>query len=111
MWKKLPEHKLNTNCVFKNADSESAIQDLKTLFPNGITDELNFVLFSTSGVHGSYLTIENVEKDGGELTFLVIHPRTVTVRYGNCRPISKDDFEFLKKLRDSSLSVISKIGI
>lgn len=35
---------------------------LRAWFPNGEGDPMNLVFFSTSGVHGSYITIEQVEK-------------------------------------------------
>ncbi len=37
------------------------LADLKGMFPDAKANEMNFVLFSTSGVHGSYATIEQVE--------------------------------------------------
>lgn len=97
-------------------DSDTVTLDaLKEMFPNGQCDPLNFVLFSTSGIHGSYQTIEEVEQylagkgseeDSNMLTFLVVHPRLVSLRYGNCYPETQDDIEFLKRLRESSKRVI-----
>ncbi len=99
------------------------VDALRKLFPDGEANDLNFVLFSTSGVHGSYMTIEEVEafvlrgegadEDGhgpDEVTFLIVHPRIVCMRYGNCGPKTSDDFEFLKKLRASSWAAIQSIG-
>ena len=87
-------------------------------------NDLNFILFSTSGISGSYATIEdaeaylreedeNDEYDSDNLikiTFIIISPRTVTICCGNCMPIDLNDIEFLKKLRIESHSAISKIG-
>lgn len=95
---------------------------LRELFPDGKADEMNFVFFSTSGVHGSYTTIEEIESeptweddDTGELiekklTFLVVQPRRVSIFYGNCIPKSAEDFDFLKTLRATSLAAIKEIG-
>ena len=93
---------------------------LRSIFPEGKADELNVCLFSTSGVHGTYITIEevedfinnpNAENEGCDtVTFLVIHPRIVCMRYGNCEPKTKEDFSFLKKLRASSWKELAKIG-
>lgn len=83
---------------------------LRMRFPDAVADSLNFVLFSTSGVHGSYLTIEDAEAEGGTVTFLLIQPRTVNCYYGNCQPESPDDFRFLKVLRASSHAVCCGIG-
>lgn len=87
-----------------------AMRVLREIFPNGEADENNFALFSTSGVHGSYCTIEQCERREVEtVTFLVIKPRIVQTLWGNCRPISQEDFEFLVKLRESSRRVLSAI--
>lgn len=91
------------------------MEALRTLFPEGEANELNACLFSTSGVHGTYCTIEQVE-DGGEeapkdVTFLVVQPRIVCLRYGECRPQTPEDFAFLKKLRESSAKALAGIGM
>lgn len=91
---------------------------LRELFPEGEADELNAVLFSTSGVHGTYCTIEDVEEDmrrvvrdgPRDVTFCVIQPRIVCMRYGTAEPRTDADIAFLKKLRDSSHRALSKIG-
>lgn len=79
--------------------------------PRPVADEMNLCLFSTSGVHGSYCTIEDVEADPEleEVTVLVIHPRTVTLRYGNV-PVNAETAPYLKALRASSLEVVQRIG-
>lgn len=97
------------------ADGMAAIRQI---FPDGEADELNFCLFSTSGVHGSYQTIEEAEEHlnkpseetHGDVTFLIVHPRIVCLRYGNCQPQNADDISFLKKLRASSWRAVKKIG-
>lgn len=96
---------------------------LRQMFPDGEAGELNFCLFSTSGIHGMYTTIEEAEEDfnrGGkdsdgqettpQVTFLIVHPRIVCLRYGNCNPLTADDFVFLKKLRKTSWAATAKIG-
>ncbi|MGE0350030.1 hypothetical protein [Hydrogenophaga sp.] len=92
---------------------------LREMFPEAKADELNFVLFSTSGVHGTYCTIEAVESrlrgedpDGpSDVTFLVVQPRIVALRYGVCKPANQADIDYLKRLRESSIKVASTIGI
>ena len=89
-----------------------SMEALRTMFPDGQANYSNFVLFSTSGIHGSYSTIEEVECDrSGDVTFLIIRPRLVAMNYGNCIPLTRDDFDFLKSLRASSHSVLKSIGI
>lgn len=101
---------------------DAGMDALREFFPSGTADEMSFVLFSTSGVHGTYGTIEDAEQEfiagvdeDGEpahpmVTFLVVQPRIVCTRYGNCRPRTADDFVFLKGLRESSWHGVQAIG-
>lgn len=101
--------------VFQVHDTE-AMGLLRKWFPDAKADELNFVLFSTSGVHGSYATIEEAQteelEDGDRryVTFLVCMPRVVCMHYGNVCPETDDDWKFLKKLRTSSWKAVQTIG-
>lgn len=98
-------------CVMRLLDSKQGLAALKALFPAGEADAMNFVLFSTSGVHGSYRTIEEEqEKPGVGVTFVVTHPRLVAMRYGIVFPESEEDFTFLKKLRATSQETMVNIG-
>ena len=106
---------------------------LRILFPDGEANDLNFVLFSTSGVHGSYATLDDIEASirkygidpyqltdedadfpddyySPSVTILVVHPRVVALRYGNAKIETLEDLEYLKKLRASSTAVVQKIG-
>jgi len=100
--------------IFK-IDGEHAMTALREMFPDGAANEMNFVLFSTSGVHGSYATIEDAMKDEPDddgkwrVTFLIVQPRLVCMRYGNVR-FGAEDVLFLKSLRATSRRVASKIG-
>lgn len=102
--------------TFSLRESRYGMKALREFFPDG-PDDLNFVLFSTSGIHGSYITIEENEaereKDASweaETTFVIVQPRLCTIRYGNCSPETKEDFEFLKDLRQRSWDVVQTIG-
>jgi len=103
---------------------------LRRWFPDGKANEYNMVLFSTSGVHGTYTTIEEVERGlrkygdepsfesdewpddwhGDEVTILIVQPRICTVRHGNVK-VTLADIEFLKELRASSHAELAKIGM
>ena len=90
---------------------ETAMTALKAMFPEGEANPQNFVLFSTSGIHGGYSQIEDIEEGLTEsVTFLIVHPRKVTMRYGNVTPDGPDDIVYLKKLRQSSWDAVSQIG-
>lgn len=112
-------------------DPEVGMQSLRALFFDGKANEMNFVLFSTSGVHGTYTTIEKIEEGlrkygddpifdqsgddwpedfhGTTLTVLVVHPRIVCLRCGVVR-VRLADIEWLKKLRASSWNAVTGIG-
>ena len=112
--------------------AETGVAALRQMFPDGEADDLNFCLFSTSGVHGMYTTIEEIEQemdahaawcqaklDGkaageepyvSEITFLVVHPRLVCLRWGNAKIYCRADIEFLKKLRASSWAAVQTRG-
>lgn len=102
---------------------------LREWFPDGEANDMNFVLFSTSGVHGTYTTIEEIEAGlqkygdepefdgedwpddyrGNELTVLIVQPRICTVRHGNAT-VTLADIPYLKKLRESSYRAVQTIG-
>ena len=92
---------------------------LRQLFPDGDANDMNLALFSTRGVHGTGCLIEAVEEDmqradregPRDVTFVVIQPRIVCMRYGRAEPRTADDIEFLKKLRASSMRALSTIGV
>ena len=108
--------------IFSTSES-IGMEAIRHIFADGEADKFNFCLFSTSGVHGSHQTIEEAEKiwkngcdeygDDAEpsVTFLIIQPRLVCMRYGNCIIRNLDDIEFLKKLRASSHNIVLGIGV
>jgi hypothetical protein len=109
------------------------IESLRGYFPTGECNDLNFVLFSTSGVHGMYTTIEEIEESltkygsdpefleedledevpddwhGTNLTVLIVQPRLCGLRYGTI-DITLEDIPYLKQLRQSGWDVVQKIG-
>lgn len=92
-------------------DPEKGVETLRALFPDGMANDLNQCLFSTSGTHGSYLTIEDVEasletSEPERLTVLVIQPRIVRMIYGEIT-VAEEDIPFLVKLRQSSRDVLA----
>lgn len=112
----------------QQVDKENGMDFLRTFFDKNKPNQLGFVLFSTSGVHGSYSTIEDAEawlrenktKEhidyfgnwgvGNSVTFLIIQPRIVGTIYGNCLPETQGDIDFLKQLRQDSWDVVKTIG-
>lgn len=105
--------------VMRKARGVEGMDALRAMFPAAEANELNFALFSTSGVHGTYNTIEEAERhlDGdspegfAEVTFVIVHPRLVAMRYGVCNPANQDDIDYLKRLRESSHKAAAGIGM
>lgn len=98
-------------------DGNLTMAALRSLFPDGQANAMNLAMFSTGGTFGTFATIEDVEaeiKQNGftfdGLTFVVVQPRVLCLRYGRAYPENEDDFAFLKKLRATSNEVFSKIG-
>lgn len=114
--------------------SSGGVAGLREMFgPDAKANEMNLALFSTSGVHGSYTTIEEIENSitkygqnpaflddeteatvpddwhGTTLTVTVYHPRIIGVGYGNVE-VTLEDIPFLKALRQSSWDAVRKIG-
>jgi len=122
MWRNIDKSRANSvhYSIMAAMDGVDDLDALKAMFPDGKANDLNFVLFSTSGVHGTYTTIEEIEADSKKpdddedkstmLTYVIVHPRLVALRYGNCTPTTPEDFAFLKKLRQSSYEVMVTIG-
>lgn len=98
-------------CVWTLNKEVSALDALRALFPTAEADTMNLVFFSTSGVHGSYQTLEAEEQEPGPgVTFLLLQPRLVLTRYGVVHPKTPDDFAFLRKLRESSWAASRRLG-
>jgi hypothetical protein len=97
----------------------NTIDDLREMFPEGKADSMNWVIGSTSGVHGSYTSLDEIlagrnltEDDddycGNLFTVLVIQPRRVRLLYGNVTITNDGDMAFLRGLIASSLEEIQK---
>jgi hypothetical protein len=117
-WKNMDPRKAGRDYYSVLSLVGDGMEALRELFPDGEANDLNAVLFSVSGIHGTYCLIEAVEEDmqrteregPREVTFCVIHPRIVCMRCGNVEPRTADDIAFLKKLRDSSTKALASIG-
>jgi hypothetical protein len=98
---------------YKTIDSIKSIADLRELFPDGKADELNWCFLSTSGVHRSYHTLDDMhipdEDDGTffrNVTVLVVHPRLVVLKYGHITVETDEDEKWLRGLVRSSVDAV-----
>lgn len=120
MWENLDKTRPDSAhySVMRKQPGVDGMDALRGMFPDAKADKMNFVLFSTSGVHGTYNTIEAAERflkgedaEGfSEVTFVIVHPRLVAMRYGVCTPENQDDIDYLKRLRASSHESAAGIG-
>jgi len=101
-------------------DEDHAMEDIKRVFPTGKANDMNWFIASTSGVHGTYETLDDIEEqlknpnieEYGEdyiptLTFQIIMPRMVCVSYGNVQVKNQDDVDYLRGLISSTVNAIA----
>ena len=118
-----------------NKATVETIEPIKVLFPTGVADNKNVVIFSTDGTDGATTTIEEFEEAfrilrgnsnntditdddieeadatvSNGITYVILQPRIIKTYCGVCVPSSLEEIEYLKKLRDSSKEVLSKLG-
>jgi hypothetical protein len=88
--------------------------NLRSFFPDGKANELNWCFLSTSGVHGTYATLDGMHEpeDGEEpfrhITVLVVQPRLVVMRYGNIDVETDEDERWLRELVNSTIVAVKK---
>ena len=68
-------------------------------------DEMNWLVLSTSGVHGSYTTLDELDLPD-DITFLVIQPRLVVLHYGNVTVRNEEDRTWLREAVNKTLAAI-----
>lgn len=102
-------------------------QQIKEIFPDNKADNLNWIFGSTSGVHGSYITLDkladpeywkefNEDKDPEDhidrteldFTFLIIQPRLCVMYYGTLYIRNDEDSEWLKTVITSSVKAVAE---
>jgi hypothetical protein len=127
-WRRSSKEGGHYNIYSASHDPDAAIVGLREWFDSDDKiNSLNFLLFSTSGVHGCYTTIEEIERsmkrypDGPpegddcpedyctpEITFLIVQPRIVGMTYGNATIRDMDDVRWVKRMRKLTAAVIAK---
>jgi hypothetical protein len=100
----------------------STIERIKATFPEDDSwdNTLNWLFLSTSGVHGSYATldeIEHYEPDTDEpdawayrpsLTALIVQARSVCIRYGGEIEVAPEDIPYLRHVVARTLEGITR---
>jgi len=98
------------------------MNQVRSIFDNGenISFEMNWLFLSTSGVHGTYTTLEEIEEkwgieqdDYGEkyyldsVTVLIVQPRLCTLWNGHVK-IEKEDIPYLRNLVSKTINGITR---
>ena len=97
--------------------SEHAWEWLRSKFPDGKAKDTCWLILSTSGVHGTYATLEDVidqfesppddEEDKiDEITFVCVEPRLIRVCYGNVPVRTREEADWLCLLVEDSLAAV-----
>jgi hypothetical protein len=89
-----------------------SMHQVREHFTDPCNYELNWLFLSTSGVHGSYTTLDNLENDSeyadwDTITVLIICPRLVVMKYGELS-VSRDDIPWLRSIVTRSIAGIAK---
>ena len=118
--KPLNPHNFSTHYNIFEIEDDEAMGMIASHFPDG-PNEMNLIFFSTSGVHGSYTSIEEAElfigcDDEDEdaekyVTFVIFQPRVMCLKYGNVRIESTEQAQYLKDLREKSWKEAALIGL
>jgi hypothetical protein len=105
----------HTHGVSRLAYKKDGMLVLREMFPGATTSPGRFILFPNTSFNGG-VTIEDFEGDVDIVTraqgiaFLIIRPQTHSMQTGTVSPVTPDDFDFLKKLRQSSWDAVCMIG-
>ena len=97
-----------------------SMQEIYTLFPNGVADGRNWIFLSTGGIHGSDNTIEDAEyilrgEDPDEeplpngrtlITVLIVRPAACVLLWGEVQ-VNLDDLNYLRRLVRSTLENVT----
>lgn len=109
---------LRTQLHYKVIRSLETMEDIRSNFPDGKADEFNWFFASTSGAHGTYTTIDQIEKSWDlspddenyrrSLTVLIVHPRLCVLKFGEVEIRQRDDITFLRGLVSSTIEAIKE---
>ncbi len=96
-----------------------SMQEIYSLFPNGIANERNWIVLSSGGVHGTFNTLDDAEyilrgEDLEEeplpngrtlITVLITQPAACVLLWGEIQ-VNMEDVQYLRKLVRSTLENI-----
>jgi hypothetical protein len=86
------------------------ISEVHQIFAKGINWDNNWCFVGTSGVHGSYTKLDDIEEEIKEegnayVTILVIHPRLCVMKYGEL-VVTQEDVDRLRSYVDNTIDAI-----
>lgn len=97
------------------------MRDVKESFPLNRADHLNWLFCGSSGIHGTYRTLDEIEEiirgdnpetsalDNGKYyaTVLVVHPRLCVLKYGEIQ-VGLPDVALLRRLVATTIDEVAK---
>lgn len=109
---------MNTLTVWPHYETQqlTSMDQVKAHFTEDCDYELNWLFLSTSGVHGSYQTLDDIEACDGtdeedecfdEITVLIVCPRLVVMKYGHL-PIDRADIPWLRTVVTKTIAGVAK---
>jgi hypothetical protein len=126
-WKSITGERGGHYNLFRLTDATRGMAAIREFFGAATCNYMNFLLLSTSGVHGSYTSLDEIEaslvKYGEgeptgedwpedyafpEVTFVIVQPRLVCLRYGNTR-VSLEDIKYLRSLSPTTVAAVQTI--
>lgn len=85
----------------------TSAQDFIDMFPKGHADYLNWLFLSTSGIHGSYKTLDEWTPESPKITMLAICPRTLRMTFGDVE-VTKEQIPILRRFVRQTLEEVAK---
>ena len=89
--------------------------DIRHVFNDNTDYTLNWLFLSTSGIHGSYVTLDELAKEQDSeyrsITAVIVQPRLVVIHYGDIT-IEPEDFPYLRNVVSQTIKGIreSQLG-
>lgn len=81
-------------------------KDFIDMFPEG-ANYLNWLFLSTSGIHGSYKTLDEWTPESPEITMVAVCPRILHMTFGDVE-VSEDQIPILRRLVRETLEAVAQ---
>ena len=84
---------------------------IRSVFGHELDYEMNWLILSTSGVHGTYTSLDNLESDPSQwdedgyamITAMIFQPRIIRVIFNGDLKITRDDIPYMREVCKKTL--------